>query len=324
MDNALVLIETNQEFRDGLSAILKGYNIIFNEGTNTDSIEAGTAADITIIFGNPSKAFLASCPRLKWLQLFSAGANNYVNGEVPETVLLSCATGTFGHAISESMVAYTFDLFKKLYLYRDQQFAEKWERLPGNVKSVQDAVVLVIGLGDIGGEYARRMKALGAYVIGVRRSVQAKPDYVDELFLTDKMEEPLPRADIVALALPGTKDTVNIIGKAQLAKMKKDAFLINVGRGISVDTEALCDALESGALAGAALDVTEPEPLPPGHRLWQLKNAIITPHITGGGSMVETVQYRNEHFLANARRFVQGEALKSQVDYKTGYRIYRE
>ena len=323
MENVLVLTETDDAFRDELKSVLKNYNIIFNESHNTDSIDEKTAGQTAIIFGNPGKNFLTKCGNLKWLQLFSAGANNYVNGELPESVLLSCATGTYGHAISEYMLSYTFDLFKKIHLYRDQQKEEIWKRVPGEVKSIQGAVVLVIGLGDIGGEYAKRMKALGSYVIGVRRSISAKPDYVDEIVLSDKMNECLPRADIIALALPGTRDTANIIGKAELAKMKKDAVLINIGRGFSIDTEALCDALEAGALGGAALDVTEPEPLPKGHRLWKFSNVIITPHITGG-SMSETDQYRNALFLENARRFVSGKALKTQVDFKTGYRIYRD
>jgi len=323
MGTVLVLTESTPDFRKELESIFNGKKIIFNEGNKTDTIDDETAKDIEVIFGGPSKAFLTKCTNLKWLQLGSAGANNYVNGEIPQSVLLSCATGTYGHAISEFMLAYTFSMFKKLHLYRDQQTAETWKGIPIHPKSVQDAVVLVVGLGDIGGEYARRMKALGSYVIGLRRSVQDKPDYIDELLLSDKLDAVLPRADIVALALPGTKDTANIIGKQQFAIMKKDAVLINIGRGFSVDTEALCDALEAGTISGAAMDVTEPEPLPPGHRLWKIKNAVITPHITGG-SISDTDNYRHALYLENARRYVKGEALKTQVDFSTGYRIFRE
>jgi len=124
---------------------------------------------------------------------------------------------------------------------------------------------------------------------------------------------------VVALTIPGTKENNGLFGRAKLAKMKKDAVLINGGRGTVIDTEALCDALESGALGGAGLDVTDPEPLPPEHRLWKLENAFITPHVSGYRFMPETGRYIMKHNLENARRFVRGEALDSLVDYKTGY-----
>jgi phosphoglycerate dehydrogenase-like enzyme len=147
---------------------------------------------------------------------------------------------------------------------------------------------------------------------------------VDELLLPSQLEEALPRADVVAMAVPGTKDTAGLIGRTQLAKMKKGAVIINAGRGSGIDTEALCDALESGNLGGAGLDVTEPEPLPPNHRLWKLENAVITPHVAGFRFMKETGEYIMKLNLENARRFVLTEPLESLVDYKTGYSIPRK
>ena len=318
MNTALVLFESDPDFRKELEDILTGYNIIFNESEKTDSIDAQAAENATVIFGNPSADFLKLCPRLKWLQLQSSGTNGFVTGEVNETVQLTSATGCYGHAVSEHMAAHTLALIKKLHLYRDEQSAGRWQGR-GMVKSIQGAVVLVIGLGDIGARYARIMKALGSYVIGVRRTAQAKPDYVDELLLSGQMEAALPRADVVALIVPGIKENAGLIGRPQLAKMKKDAILINAGRGSAVDTEALCDALEAGTLGGAGLDVTDPEPLPPGHRLWKMENAVITPHVAGGRFMAQTYQYIMKLNLENARRFVRGEALESLVDFKTGF-----
>jgi len=323
MDNVLVLFETGPDFRSELETVLSGFKVIFNESGDTSSIDAETAKNTVVIFGNPKADFLALCPRLRWLQLQTAGANGYVNGEVAESVMLSCTTGAFGHAVSEHMLALTVELMKKLHLYRDEQAAGRWKER-GKVKSIQGAVVLVIGLGDIGSAYAQRMKALGAYVIGIRRVAHAKPDYVDELLLTSQLEEALPRADVIAMAVPGTKETAGLIGRGQLAKMKKDAVIVNAGRGFSIDTEALCDALESGNLGGAGLDVTDPEPLPAGHRLWKLENAVITPHVAGFRFMKETGEYIMQINLENARRFVAGESLKSLVDYKTGYRMLKE
>jgi len=323
MDKVLVLFETDIDFREELAEILGEYQVVFCENNNTDSISAEKAAETVVIFGNPKADFLKLCPRLKWLQLQTAGTDGYVNEDLSEKVQLSCASGGYGHAVSEHMVALTVGLLKKLHLYRDGQSSGSWKDR-GQVKSIQGAVVLVIGLGDIGSSYARRMKALGSYVIGLRRTAHPKPDYLDELLLSGQMEGALKRSDVVALVVPATKETVRLIGQAQLAMMKKGAVIINAGRGSAIDTEALCDALESGALGGAGLDVTDPEPLPPGHRLWKLENAVITPHVSGNRFMKETGQYIMKLNLENARHFVQGEVLKSLVDYKTGYRIPQE
>ena len=320
MDNVLVLFETDAAFRQDLKGILKDYNIIFNESNDTSSINNETAENTTIILGNPKADFIKLCPRLKWVQLQSAGANGFIDGELNERVQLCCASGCYGHTVSEHMVGFTFTLLRKFHLYRDEQKACRWQNR-GSVKSIQGAVVLIIGLGDIGASYARRMKALGSYIIGVDRLDFSKAEFLDEFYPVGRMEEAFNRADVVATIVPGIKDNIGLIGRSQLAKMKKDAVLINCGRGNTVDSEALCDALESGVIAGAALDVTDPEPLPPGHRLWKLENAFITPHVAGGPYMIETGQYIMKLNLENARRFIQGESLKSLVDYKTGYRF---
>jgi phosphoglycerate dehydrogenase-like enzyme len=218
------------------------------------------------------------------------------------------------------MLALTLQLLKKLHLDRDEQQQGRWQPR-GQVRSILGSTVLVLGLGDIGTEYSRRMKALGARVIGVRRSPRPKPDCVDEAHLFDKLDELLPRADVVALALPGTGETRGIIGKDRLATMKEGAVIVNAGRGSAIDTDALCNALESGHILGAGLDVTDPEPLPPDHRLWKLEGAVITPHVAGGRSMIETGQHVMELNLENAARFVKGERLVSLVDRTTGYRV---
>jgi phosphoglycerate dehydrogenase-like enzyme len=323
MDNILVLFETDTVFRADLKAILGEFNVVFHESGDTSSIDAETAKNTVAIFGNPKAGFLALCPRLRWLQLQTAGANDYVNGELGDSVMLSCATGAYGHAVSEHMLALTLELLKNLHLYRDEQALGRWKER-GKVISIRNAVVLVIGLGDIGSAYARCMKALGSYVIGIRRTAHAKPDFVDELLLPPQLEEALPRADVIAMAVPATKETAGLIGRSQLAKMKKGAVIINAGRGSCIDTDALCNALESGNLGGVGLDVTDPEPLPADHRLWKLENAVITPHVAGARFMKETGEYMMKINLENARRFIQNEPLENLVDYTTGYRIAKE
>jgi phosphoglycerate dehydrogenase-like enzyme len=320
MDKALVLFAADEPFIRELSNVLSGYEILFPQGGDTGKIDRDAAGDITVIFGNPGKDFIKRCPRLKWIQLQSAGTDGYCNGEIGPGVALTCATGGYGHGVSEHMVAATFQVIKKLHLYRDEQNRGRWQPR-GQVRSILGSTVLVLGLGDIGAEYAWRMKALGAYVIGVRRTSHAKPKGVDELYLQDKLDELLPRADILALALPGVTETQGIINRARLAGMKEGAVIVNGGRGSAVDTEALCDALESGHIFAAALDVTSPEPLPEGHRMWTLEGAVITPHIAGGRNMPETGRHVMDLNLENAARFVKGERLASLVDVTTGYRI---
>ena len=188
------------------------------------------------------------------------------------------------------------------------------------MRSIYGRTVLVLGMGDIGGAFGKQCKALGAKVIGVRRTDAAKPDYADAVHLISDLDQLLPEADIVAITLPGTEATRGLLDRRRIGLMKPGAVLLNAGRGYIVDTEALCDALECGALAGAGLDVVDPEPLPEGHRLWQIPTAVVTPHIAGGYHLKETHTRIVGIFVENLRRFLAGEPLKNQVDFAAGYR----
>lgn len=273
-----------------------------------------------ILLGNVSPSLLKHFSRLRWIQTGSAGVEPYLQpGVLPENVLLTNSTGAYGLAIAEHMLGMLLELMKKLELYRDAQKTGDWQSL-GAVKAIYNSTVLVLGMGDIGGEFGRRCKALGAKVIGVRRTVREKPDYADEVATLDELDSLLPCADVVAVTLPGTEATKNLISRERIARMKDGAVLLNVGRGSIVDTEALCDALESGKLGGAGLDVTEPEPLPPEHRLWRLPTAVITPHISGYYHLKETHERIVGLAEENLRRFLAGEPLRNQIDFAAGYR----
>lgn len=256
---------------------------------------------------------------LKWLQLSMAGTDPYIpKGVLPEDVILTNATGAFGLAISEHMVAATMMLVKKLHLYRDNMQTGRWlDR--GTVDQIEGKTVLCVGLGDIGGRYAQKMKALGAHVIGVRRREMPKPDYVDEVYTQEKLDEVLPRADIVALSMPNTAQTRKMFDRERLEKMKPGSYLINVGRGNAVDCIALAELLDAERLGGAALDVTDPEPLPSDHPLWKCRNALITPHVSGFYHLPKT--YRNiiDIFADNLKRYASGQPLRNIVDRETGY-----
>ncbi len=315
--NVVVLMPMDDSHKIDLMSVAPGSNFIF---TSAKEINRETLQDAHIIIGNPPLDMVKGCKNLKWLQLDSAGADLFVKeGVLPRGVKLTNSTGAYGLAISEHMIGVLLSIYKKLYLYRDNQNNSLWKN-EGEVKSIYGCTALVIGLGDIGGDFAKRIKALGGYTIGVRRSDTNKPEYLDELYLMDKIDELLPKADVVALSLPETKETYKLFSKDKISKMKKDSVLINVGRGTAIDTEALCDALESGKLLGAALDVTDPEPLPKDHRIWGIKNAIITPHVSGNYNLKETHHRIVKIAVNNLERFIKGKELRNVVNLSTGYR----
>ena len=315
--NIVVLMPMEHEQKIQLMNAMPGGNFIFS---SVKEINTATIADAHIIIGNPTIEMAKEARNLKWLQLNSAGADSFVKeGVLKEGVILTNATGAYGLAISEHMIGVLLQIFKKLHLYRDNQNNSLWKS-EGEVKSIYGSTALIIGLGDIGGEFAKRIKALGGYVIGVRRSDTNKPEYLDELYLMDKIDELLPRADVVALSLPNTKDTYKMFSAEKFSKMKDGAVLLNVGRGTCIDTEALCDVLESGKLMGAALDVTDPEPLPREHRLWQIKNAVITPHISGNYNLKETHNRIVRIAIENLKAFADHKEMRNLVDFSTGYK----
>lgn len=273
-----------------------------------------------IIIGNPSMDTLSYCKNLKWLQLSSSGADAYAKSPFinKEKTIITNATGAYGHAISEYMVAGVFAMTKKLHLYRDNQFAGLWQDL-GFVKTINGCNVLVVGLGDIGGNFGKKMNALGANIYGLKRTASNKPDYVKSLHTLDELESLLPQMDVVALCLPNSDKTQDVISDKQLSLMKNDAILVNVGRGNAVNTDALTKALSENVIGGAILDVTQPEPLPAQHPLWKLSNVIITPHVSGGYHAQETIEGIERIILENAQRYVDGQPLSNIVDYETGY-----
>lgn len=316
LKNILVVLSVNAEHKRLLEASAPSANFIYSDQKNVNEEQV---KDAEIIIGNPPAHLLKGAENLKWLQLQSAGAGEYIAGNVlPKGAILTNASGAYGLAISEYMLGVTLELYKKLHLYRDLQLNSDWS-YAGKVKSIYRSTALIAGLGDIGGEFASKIKALGAYTIGIKRKDTAKPGYLDELYTMDKFETVLPRADIVTLSLPATKHTYRIINERTIGLMKQGAILINVGRGNAVDTDALCDALESGRLAGAALDVTDPEPLPGDHRLWKIKNAVITPHVSGGFSLQETHDRVVAICADNLEAWLNGRSLKNIVDLSEGY-----
>ena len=277
-------------------------------------------AGAEILLGNYPIPLLAEAKQLKWIQLSMAGSDSYAApGVLPEGVILTNASGAYGLAISEHMLAGVLKLIKKLGAYQRNQDEHLWHS-EGGVTSIYGSTTLVVGLGDLGGSFARRMHALDSTVIGIRRTAGKKPDYVSALYQMDALDQLLPMADFVALTLPNSKLTQKVMGAKQFAAMKDTAILINVGRGTSVDTDALVTALSEGQIGGAVLDVTDPEPLPADHPLWDAPNLVLTPHVSGGSSLRETGHRIAAIAMRNLAAYLNGQPMENVVDFKTGYR----
>ena len=240
-------------------------------------------------------------------------------GVLNAKTVLTNATGAYTKAVSEHAFALTLMLQKKLYLYRDEQKKAVWSD-HGTVGSLSDCTVAVVGLGDIGQAYARLVKAMGAYVIGVKRRATNPPECVDELVMTQDLDTVLPRADVIMSVLPNTAATRYIYTAESFEKMKDSALFINCGRGNAVSSEVLYQALSEHKIAAAAMDVAEVEPLPADSPLWGLENLVITPHISGGFHLPETFERIVDIAAGNLAAFVEGKALRNVVDFATGYK----
>lgn len=275
---------------------------------------------VDAIIGNVKPALLKNAVNLKWLQLNSAGTDGYCDkGVLPEKTILTNATGAYGLALSEYMLAVLMAMQKHLYRYYDNQKQRQWKD-EGEVTSIFNANVLVVGLGDIGSCFATKMKALGAKIIGVKRRIGEKADCVDEVIPLDKLDVYLPKVDIVANILPATKETYHLFDKEKFMLMKKGAFFINAGRGNAVVESDLVEALITKHLAGAAIDVTEIEPLPQDSELWSVENLYITPHTAGQYHLPATQDNIVNIAKDNLKALLNNEPLKNIVDFATGYK----
>ena len=304
--NLLVTIPMDAQQRQTLSAIAPEAEVIY---TAAEAVTPDQVSRAEIILGNLPIPLLQYAKRLKWLQLNYAGSDNYAApGVLPEGVILTNASGCYGLAISECMLAGILQLIKRLDQYQRNQAQHIW-RNEGAVSSIEGSTTLVVGFGDIGSSFAQRMHALGSTVIGIRRNVTGKPDYVSALYQMDALDRLLPLADFVSLSLPNSPQTQKIMGAKQFAEMKDSAILVNVGRGSAVDTDALVAALNGGQIGGAVIDVVDQEPLPAEHPLWDAPHLVLTPHVTGNYNLPETLRRIVNLSLRNLAAYLNGQPM---------------
>jgi phosphoglycerate dehydrogenase-like enzyme len=281
------------------------------------------AASAGAIIGICDDELLAAAPHVSWVQIYSAGAERcvtspkFTNGDVVLTNMQKMSSPV----IAEHAIAIMLALFRNLPAFIEDSGSGEWKRDEAYTQGMTTAhgkTMLVLGLGGIGTEIARRGAALGMRVTATRNTSREGPDFVDYVGLSDEMMNLAREADVIVNALPLTDKTRGLLGAEFFAAtgQKRAPYFINVGRGATVDTDALLTALQDGRLAGAGLDVTDPEPLPPTHGLWQADNVIITPHVSARGSDLE--RYRLL-VLENIRRYLAGDALLNTVDAGRGY-----
>ncbi len=287
---------------------------------STDEIR-GQSGDADAMVGFCDVEAVAAATQLIWVQSFAAGVERCLEADVIASgnVVLTNMQKMSSPAIGEHAIAMMLSLTRGLVHHARIMPDGAWNRSVGSeigMMSVDGKTVLVVGLGGIGLAAARRASALGMRVLATRNSSRDGPDFVDYVGLSGELHDLAAKADVVINTLPLTPATRDVFDGAFFDAAKHGVFFVNVARGGSVVTDDLVAALEDGRVAGAGLDVTDPEPLPPDHPLWQMPNVVITPHIAWYGSDGE-----RERALAreNIRRFIAGDALLNVVDPARGY-----
>jgi phosphoglycerate dehydrogenase-like enzyme len=300
-----------------LREVAPGVEIV-GAANEEEAAAAAVGADVVIAYCTP--AVVAKAKDLRWIQVMSAGVERCVS--IPEVrerkPLITNMQRVTGPVIAEHVIGMVLALNRGFPSYLAKQPAGDWDpEAAGDLRVTRGKTMLVVGLGGIGTEVARRAHALGMRVVATRASGKAGPDFVAYVGGPDELLKLAAEADVVVNALPLTPATTNIFDAKFFAGVKPGATFVSVGRGKSTVTAALVAALREGKLAGAGLDVTEPEPLPKDHPLWRLPNVIVTPHVAAQSDLGREAQWRIVR--ENLRRYVAGDAMLSVVDVERGY-----
>ena len=312
-------IQSKPDAVEWLREVAGGAEIVVANSRNV-SPELLQGADVLLGYCNHDN--LKHGQQLNYILNYSAGVDKCTSSPLAQQrpILVTNMQRIYGPGIAEHVIAMMYMLTRKLYVYHDRQWEQQWDRKAvkrTDMWELQDRNLLVVGLGGIGTEVARRADGLGMRVIAIRNSSRSGPDFVDYVGLPNELLKLAAEADVVVNTTPLTSKTKGMFDSRFFRSMKPGTYFINVGRGKSVVTADLIDALNSGHLGGAALDVADPEPLPADHPLWQAKNVIITPHISASSD-----RQMQRYWLVvreNLRRYVNGERMLNVVNLKRGY-----
>ncbi|MFO0796151.1 MAG: D-2-hydroxyacid dehydrogenase [Gemmataceae bacterium] len=294
--------------------------------------------DADAFFGKLTPPLLAAAPRLRWVQAPTASLEHYLFPALAaQPCVLTNMRGLFSDVIADQVMGYVLCFARNLHVYVLQAAAAKWEPVggeaarvaftsgPGVVNAIDrahrhlgDATLGVVGLGAIGREVARRAAAFGMRVVAVDPRPADVPPEVAAVWPVGELPRLLAESEYVVVAAPHTPRSAGMFGREQFRQMRRDAILINIGRGALVVLHDLVAALDAGELAGAALDVFETEPLPPDHPLWRMPGRVIlTPHVAGYSPRIAGRHL--DVLLDNVGRFVRGEPLRNVVDKDEWY-----
>jgi phosphoglycerate dehydrogenase-like enzyme len=302
--------------------------IVVQADTEAEALAEVTDADA--VFGDLSPALLKAARKLRWAQAPTASMEKYLFPELAASaVVVSNMRGIYSDVIADHVFGFMLCFARNFHVYLRQQLRGHWQMVgrpegelpgyngPGEVHpsdraalTLSDCTLGVVGLGGIGTETARRGLAFAMRVLAVDPAATAPPGVT--LWQPHRLDEMLGRSDFVVIAAPHTPETNKLFNRERLRKMKRTAYLINVGRGVIVDLADLTAALQAGEIAGAGLDVFEVEPLPAGHPLWQMENVIITPHCAAAS--IRIAERHLAVLLDNLRRFVAAQPLRNVVD----------
>jgi phosphoglycerate dehydrogenase-like enzyme len=286
-----------------------------------DPDEIETILDtVEIVVGGLPHPLLDKAHSLRWLQQWGAGADWLMR--TPQALehgfVLTSASGVHAIPISEQIIGYLLAFARGLHRAVCAQVKHQWHReTKGSLFELSGKTMALVGVGAIGGRTAEIAVALGMRVLGVRRDPEIAMPNVEAMYGPDQLLDVLPQADFVVLTVPLTQETKGMIGERELRAMRSTAYIVNIGRGATIEQDALIRALQDGWIAGAGLDVFTPEPLPQDSPLWEMENVIITGHYAG-----MTPEYDNRALailLDNLHRYRTGKPMINVVNKKLGY-----
>ena len=283
-------------------------------------IPDSVVAEAEVLLARCTPRIVRDAKNLRWLQDSRHGVDSCMIPEITaKEFLLTNSQHTSGPPMGDHAIAMVLSLARGLHRYHAYQLEGRWTGDPEGFPMLElgGRTLLVVGLGGVGTEVARRAAGLGMRVLAIRNSRRAGPDFVEYVGLSDELFELAGEADVIVNALPLTEETRGLFDAAFFDAAKRGAIFVSVGRGESTVTGDLIAALKDGRLTAAGLDVTDPEPLPPGHELWTLPNVLITPHVAA-----ETDEGRWRRwavYVENLRRWVEGDRMLNVVDLERGY-----
>ena len=317
-----VIIEfLNERYRREINetAARCGYEV---EYFPSSEAAVGNVDDFEILYGHCSRRVIRSAKSLKWYCCCWAGIDHFCDDNLYQNpdCLLTNSSGAYGTTISEHLIMVCLMLLRRQMEYTEMIRTGGWSVLPGGIRSLHGARITVLGTGDIGTEFARRAAAFHpACITGVRRSVRPADPAFTSVRAIAELDAVLPETDLLVMALPSTSETVGVLSRERIALLPQGAYVVNVGRGTAIDQEALIDALNSGHLAGAALDVVVPEPLPADHPLRSASHLLLTPHVAGNTTLGYTCDKNVAMFCEDLANYTAGRPLVNLVDRRKGY-----